>query len=31
MDAGEKEMFAKSIASVQGLIDACKQIEPSLA
>ena len=31
MDDGEKEMFAKSIASVQGLIDACKQIEPSLA
>ncbi|MBX7248434.1 MAG: malate dehydrogenase [Caulobacteraceae bacterium] len=31
MDAAEKDMFAKSIASVQGLIDACKQIEPSLA
>ena len=27
----EKAMFAKSVASVQGLIDACKQIEPSLA
>jgi len=31
MDDAEKDMFAKSIASVQGLIDACKQIEPSLA
>ena len=31
MDAAEKDMFAKSIASVQGLIEACKQIEPSLA
>jgi len=31
MDEGEKEMFARSIASVQGLIDACKSIEPSLA
>jgi malate dehydrogenase len=30
MDDTEKDMFAKSIASVQGLIDACKQIEPSL-
>ncbi|MFT4090136.1 MAG: malate dehydrogenase [Asticcacaulis sp.] len=27
----EKEMFAKSVASVQGLIEACKGIEPSLA
>jgi len=26
----EKEMFAKSVASVQGLIEACKGIEPSL-
>ena len=26
----EKAMFAKSVASVQGLIDACKTIEPSL-
>jgi hypothetical protein len=24
-------MFAKSVESVQGLIEACKQIEPSLA
>ena len=31
MDAAEKDMFAKSIASVQGLIEACKTIEPSLA
>ena len=30
-DDGEKAMFAKSVESVQGLIDACKQIEPSLA
>jgi len=27
----EKAMFAKSVASVQGLIEACKTIEPSLA
>jgi malate dehydrogenase len=31
MDAGETEMFAKSVAAVNGLIDACKAIEPSLA
>jgi malate dehydrogenase len=31
MDAGEKEMFAKSIASVKGLVDACKTINPALA
>ena len=31
MDAGEKDMFAKSIASVQGLIEACKKIQPALA
>jgi malate dehydrogenase len=31
MDAGEQEMFQKSIASVQGLIAACKQIDSSLA
>ena len=30
MDDGEKAMFAKSVESVQGLIAACKQIEPSL-
>jgi malate dehydrogenase len=27
----EKAMFAKSVASVQGLMEACKGIEPSLA
>jgi malate dehydrogenase len=27
----EKAMFKKSVESVQGLIEACKQIEPSLA
>jgi malate dehydrogenase len=27
----EKAMFAKSVESVQGLIEACKTIEPSLA
>jgi malate dehydrogenase len=31
LDAGEKDMFAKSVASVQGLISACKTIQPSLA
>ena len=31
MDDGEKAMFAKSVASVQGLVDACKGIETSLA
>ncbi len=30
-DATEKEMFAKSVASVNGLVDACKTIQPSLA
>ncbi len=30
MDASETEMFAKSVAAVNGLIDACKAIEPSL-
>jgi len=30
-DAAEKEMFAKSLASVQGLLEACKQINPALA
>ena len=27
----EKAMFAKSVAAVQGLIDACKTINPALA
>jgi len=31
LDEAEAAMFAKSVASVRGLIDACKQIEPSLA
>ncbi|WP_407049412.1 malate dehydrogenase [Methyloraptor flagellatus] len=30
-DEAEKAMFAKSVASVSGLIEACKQIKPSLA
>lgn len=31
LDAAEKEMFGKSVASVKGLVDACKGIDPSLA
>jgi len=31
MDESEKAMFAKSVESVRGLVDACKQIDPSLA
>ena len=31
LDAAEKEMFAKSVASVQGLVEACKTINPALA
>jgi malate dehydrogenase len=31
MDQGEKDMFAKSVGAVQGLLDACKKLEPSLA
>jgi malate dehydrogenase len=30
MDDAEKAMFAKSVDSVKGLIEACKQIDPSL-
>ncbi len=30
MNDAEKDMFARSVASVQGLIEACKQIEPRL-
>jgi malate dehydrogenase len=30
LDAAEQDMFAKSVASVQGLIAACKDIEPAL-
>jgi malate dehydrogenase len=31
LNAEEKAMFAKSIASVQGLVEACKGISPALA
>jgi malate dehydrogenase len=31
MNAAEKDMFQKSVASVQGLVDACKKIAPQLA
>ena len=31
MDDAERDMFAKSVASVQGLVEACKGIDPSLA
>ncbi len=31
MDEAEKAMFAKSVESVQGLVKACKDIDPSLA
>jgi len=31
LDAAEKEMFAKSVASVQGLVEACKTINPAFA
>ena len=31
LDDGEKAMFAKSVASVRSLIDACKNIQPTLA
>jgi malate dehydrogenase len=31
LDASEKAMFEKSVASVKGLVDACKTIQPSLA
>ena len=27
----ERAMFEKSVASVRGLVDACKQINPALA
>ena len=30
-DAAEKAMFDKSVAAVQGLIEACKTINPALA
>jgi malate dehydrogenase len=31
MSKDEREMFAKSVASVQGLVDACKGINSALA
>jgi malate dehydrogenase len=31
MNEAEKQMFQKSVASVQGLVDACKKIAPQLA
>jgi malate dehydrogenase len=31
MDDAEKAMFSKSVESVQGLLEACRQIDPSLA
>jgi malate dehydrogenase len=31
LDKAEQEMFKKSVASVQGLVDACKKIAPDLA
>jgi malate dehydrogenase len=31
LDDAEKAMFAKSVASVNGLIEACKAINPALA
>ena len=30
-NADEKEMFDASVAAVQGLVDTCKGIDPSLA
>jgi malate dehydrogenase len=31
LSKAEQEMFKKSVASVQGLVDACKQVAPDLA
>ena len=31
LNAEEKAMFDKSVASVRGLVDACKKIDPSVA
>jgi malate dehydrogenase len=30
LNSGERAMFEKSAASVQGLVDACKKIAPNL-
>jgi malate dehydrogenase len=31
MSSDEKAMFNKSVASVDGLVEACKKIQPALA
>jgi malate dehydrogenase len=31
LNGSEKEMFAKSVAAVQGLLEACKKLDGSLA
>ncbi|MEO0729405.1 MAG: malate dehydrogenase, partial [Pseudomonadota bacterium] len=31
LNSDEQAMFDKSVASVRGLVDACKQIAPNLA
>jgi len=31
LNSGERAMFEKSVASVQGLVEACKKIAPTLA
>jgi len=31
LNSAEKEMFARSVAAVQGLLEACKKLDPSLA
>ncbi|HTT46865.1 MAG TPA: malate dehydrogenase, partial [Pseudolabrys sp.] len=31
LNSGERAMFEKSVASVQGLVEACKKIAPNLA
>jgi malate dehydrogenase len=31
LDAGEQAMFDKSVGSVEGLVAACKGIDPTLA
>jgi malate dehydrogenase len=30
LNSGERSMFEKSAAAVQGLVDACKKIAPTL-
>ena len=31
LNGDEKAMFEKSVAAVNGLLDACRKLEPSLA